>query len=609
VANNPVIPTLIKDVALEYTSNAQVDTVNDYIGIGSAANSGKTAKASIDVLIQAINNSTTQRAYLTDATLVADDLIPVLTNYQAPGSVTLTLPQATVGAFFDGARLTDNVFRFEPYGAESFLGGDPGGYLEILDFGDVAGYCYVAGQWTIYAESHANMWRLENGFQGIARSTGVHSVRNFGVVPDTGLDVSANLQIAIDSGFNLSFSGGEYLANNLTQSTNHQKFYGFGDVRIIKNANGVLFASSGTGVEAHGIKFYGDVNATPTYTGNNVTFSGANCSMINSGSRWAAGRALKATGQHFQLRGTNDIYQTADATGTGYDVEIGVTGTATLYHQIEGVYSSQFTGGILLIDTGSADIIGGQFGKLKLQSNTSIGTAPGQNGGNIVGARIGGAVVIEQSSALFAANLFGSGATIDLQVGAGGNGVSGVSIDASNVHSGATITSAANAACHIVREQGTNGTYDLVNRLFGPDAGAAATGLRTVVGSGVNPEGNVTAGPGSTYTCSAGGNAPALWVKETGTGNTGWRSYRGLYGTAVYNPANLVDGAGVTTTVTVTGAALGDYASASFGLDLQGITFTSWVSAANTVSVRFQNETGGAIDLGNSDIRCRVFPA
>ena len=74
-------------------------------------------------------------------------------------------------------------------------------------------------------------------------------------------------------------------------------------------------------------------------------------------------------------------------------------------------------------------------------------------------------------------------------------------------------------------------------------------------------------------------------------------------GSATYDPTSLADGAGVTTTVTVTGAALGDFAAASFSLDLQGITVTSWVSAANTVSVRFQNETGGTIDLGSGTIR------
>ena len=66
-------------------------------------------------------------------------------------------------------------------------------------------------------------------------------------------------------------------------------------------------------------------------------------------------------------------------------------------------------------------------------------------------------------------------------------------------------------------------------------------------------------------------------------------------------------GAGATTTVTVTGAALGDFAMASFSLDLQGILLTAYVSAADTVSVRFQNETTGTIDLGSGTIRARVL--
>lgn len=79
-----------------------------------------------------------------------------------------------------------------------------------------------------------------------------------------------------------------------------------------------------------------------------------------------------------------------------------------------------------------------------------------------------------------------------------------------------------------------------------------------------------------------------------------------LEGSATYDPASLVDGAGATTTVTVTGAALGDYAQASFSLDLQGILLTAYVSAANTVAVRFQNETTGTLDLASGTINVRV---
>jgi hypothetical protein len=61
--------------------------------------------------------------------------------------------------------------------------------------------------------------------------------------------------------------------------------------------------------------------------------------------------------------------------------------------------------------------------------------------------------------------------------------------------------------------------------------------------------------------------------------------------------------------VTVTGAALGDFARASFSLNLQGITVTAWVSAADTVSVRFQNESGGALDLASGTLRVKVEKA
>jgi len=80
-----------------------------------------------------------------------------------------------------------------------------------------------------------------------------------------------------------------------------------------------------------------------------------------------------------------------------------------------------------------------------------------------------------------------------------------------------------------------------------------------------------------------------------------------LEGSATYDPPSLADGAGTTTTVTVTGAATGDFAVVSFGGDLSSLTVTAYVSAANTVSVRFQNESGGVVDLGSSTLRVRVF--
>lgn len=80
-----------------------------------------------------------------------------------------------------------------------------------------------------------------------------------------------------------------------------------------------------------------------------------------------------------------------------------------------------------------------------------------------------------------------------------------------------------------------------------------------------------------------------------------------LRGSIVYDPASIADGTGVTTTVSVAGATLGDFVLVSFSLDLQGIILTGYVSAADTVSVRFQNETGAEINLESGTITAVVI--
>ena len=69
-----------------------------------------------------------------------------------------------------------------------------------------------------------------------------------------------------------------------------------------------------------------------------------------------------------------------------------------------------------------------------------------------------------------------------------------------------------------------------------------------------------------------------------------------------YDPPVLAANDGVTTTVTVDGARLGDIAQFSFGADLQGVVGYAYVSANNTVSVRFQNESGVSVDLDSSSL-------
>jgi hypothetical protein len=77
-------------------------------------------------------------------------------------------------------------------------------------------------------------------------------------------------------------------------------------------------------------------------------------------------------------------------------------------------------------------------------------------------------------------------------------------------------------------------------------------------------------------------------------------------GSATYDPGSLNDGAGVTTTLSVFGAEVGDMVDVSFSQPLQGITLTGWVSASGTVSVRFQNETTGILDLLSGTLRAFI---
>lgn len=75
-----------------------------------------------------------------------------------------------------------------------------------------------------------------------------------------------------------------------------------------------------------------------------------------------------------------------------------------------------------------------------------------------------------------------------------------------------------------------------------------------------------------------------------------------------WNPGSLADGAGETSAgITVTGVALGDFVLVSAPYDLQGITCNGYVSAADTVKIRLQNETTGTKDLASGTWNIRVF--
>lgn len=80
-----------------------------------------------------------------------------------------------------------------------------------------------------------------------------------------------------------------------------------------------------------------------------------------------------------------------------------------------------------------------------------------------------------------------------------------------------------------------------------------------------------------------------------------------LFGAKTFDPANLTNGSRDSTSVSVSGAALGDKVTASFSLDLQGIDLFGYVSSANTVTVIFHNATGGTLNLASGTLRVTVW--
>ena len=76
-----------------------------------------------------------------------------------------------------------------------------------------------------------------------------------------------------------------------------------------------------------------------------------------------------------------------------------------------------------------------------------------------------------------------------------------------------------------------------------------------------------------------------------------------------WDPGSLADGAGETKSITATGAALGDYVMVSAPYDLQDMTVSAYVQAADTVEIRLQNESGGILDLASGTWRVRVVRA
>lgn len=79
-----------------------------------------------------------------------------------------------------------------------------------------------------------------------------------------------------------------------------------------------------------------------------------------------------------------------------------------------------------------------------------------------------------------------------------------------------------------------------------------------------------------------------------------------LSGSATFDPGSIANGASLTTTVTVSGARLGDRAEAFLNTSQMGLSVVAYVNASNSVTVIYTNNTGAAVDLTSHTVTAWV---
>jgi hypothetical protein len=137
-------------------------------------------------------------------------------------------------------------------------------------------------------------------------------------------------------------------------------------------------------------------------------------------------------------------------------------------------------------------------------------------------------------------------------------------------------------------------------------AGANTVSI-TFQGNAANGE---TVNGGTTASFFASQNNRVMHLLEVSPGQ--WIATAGLNfiqsGSTVWNPASLGNNAApVTTTVTVTGAIIGDFVDLSFSADLLGCVLSGSVTAADTVTAYLTNATGSTQDVANGTLRALVW--
>lgn len=111
------------------------------------------------------------------------------------------------------------------------------------------------------------------------------------------------------------------------------------------------------------------------------------------------------------------------------------------------------------------------------------------------------------------------------------------------------------------------------------------------------------------YVTGSDGQALVVVVSATATADvvTRFSGSNNIQVSTTFDPAATVDGAGVTSSsITTTGAALGDFCEVAAPYDLAGQTVNCYVDATDSVKIRVQNESGTNTDNASGTWKIRV---
>lgn len=429
----------------------------------------------------------------------------------------------------------------------------------------------------------------------------------FGAVGDGTTDDTTAITNALGTGKDVCLLFGKtYLTSGNTVSTAGQAVFGGGKLKLKDSSNATVITIGANGVRILDIEIDGNyLNQT---SGNGLAASArSNCIVRGAIIKNCRGHGINfSTGSNNRVEGC-DVSDNGQA-AAGY----GIYFFNSSRNRATNNTANNNCIGIVLESSGAAT---------SCNYNVVVGNSCNTNRADF--AQSGAGIHLEESASgscsynQVTGNDCDGNAGLGVNVSAGtGNGIVGNNVR-NNTKSGIAVSSSIDilVSGNNVLDNGSGDTAGYQCALRFDDTALVPASTGVVIGNILSGsvEGIKTFAS-STLTIIGndvtGNSANAINITTSTTdytmGNRGFDAMQVYNGSATYDPASLADGAGATTTVTVTGAALGDFAEASFSLDLQGITLTAWVSAANTVSVRFQNESGGILDLASGTLRARV---